>query len=123
MNNSLEGRTHLVLKGITNLGLELLLGFFLLVENTKGDVFEVADRGDLFVEKNLLSYYIDKELPCFLVHHVKALVVFVEHAVNLSCLKLFDGVNKFHWAERLVFNLLNYFAIALVRWLLEVTTF
>lgn len=58
MNNSLEGRTHLVLKGITNLGLELLLGFYLLVENSKGDVFEVGDRGDLFVEEHLLGYYI-----------------------------------------------------------------
>ena len=112
-----------MLQGIGDLSLKLLLGFYLLVEHSKSNVFKISNRGDLFVEKNLLSYYIDKEFPCFLVHHVKALVVFVEHAVNLSCLKLFDGVDKFHWAERLVFNLFNYFAIDLVRWLLEVNTF
>ena len=59
MDDSLERDTHLVRKGITDISFKFLLSFYLLVEDPKGDIFEVGDGGDLLVEKYHLGNYID----------------------------------------------------------------
>ena len=53
--DSLERHTHFLLECYANGSLKRPLSLHLLVQNSEGNVFEIRNRGDFFVEKHFLS--------------------------------------------------------------------
>ena len=61
LDDGLQRNTHFVLEGAADRSLKRLLCLHLLVEDPKGNVLEIGNGWDFFVEKNLLSYDVDQK--------------------------------------------------------------
>ena len=125
-----ERHSHFLLQSDADRRLERLLSLHLLIENSKRDILEICNCGDLFIEKNLLRHDID-EVPFLNIfkilivanlvgnslgeREVRILVqsaeitvlVFGQNAIDLSRFEIFDGVDKLDWVEDLLFDLLH----------------